>query len=330
MKIEKLAILHYQNIMEITDEQIQSIQDALPETEIIFVCGGMQEGAKPLAEIINDVDVLITWGMVTEGLEDFCKNAPSLKWIHLFTVGVDDFMASELADLDLQVTISTGVAGYAISDHVLALIYSFTRDIPKFMDLQRKKINGARAGINFVYDEVAYKTVGIIGLGSIGRMIAEKCKRADMRVVAADLIPDKNGLVDQWYPMSEMDTLLAESDFVVLTLPLTPETQHMIGKKEFKTMKESAYLINVARGGIVDTEAFVNAIRNNEIAGAGLDVLENENNLPEDHPIWTLPNVIFTPHVSALSPQYMGRAMQLAKESLIKYANDEEVPYRVK
>ncbi len=330
MKIDKLAILHYKNIMEITDEQVQSIQDVLPDTEIIYVCSEMKDGAKPLSQITDDVDVLITWGMVTEGLEDFCKNVPSLKWIHLFTVGVDDFMASEIAQLDLQVTISTGVAGYAISDHVMALIYAFTRDLPKFMELQRQRINGARAGINFVYNEVAYKSVGIIGLGSIGRMIAEKCKRAEMRVVAADLLPDENGLVDKWYPMSEMDTLLAESDFVVITVPLTPETQHMIGEKEFKTMKESAYLINVARGGIVDTEALINAIRNNEIAGAGLDVLENENNLPEDHPIWTLPNVVFTPHVSALSPQYMGRAIRLAKDNLIKYSNDEEVPYRVK
>ena len=330
MKINKLAILHYKNAMELPDEQIQNIRDVLPDTEIIVVYSTMKEGAKPLAEITDDVDVLITWGMVTDGLESFCKNAPSLKWIHLFTVGVDDFMDSEIADLDIQITISTGVAGYAISDHVMALIYAFTRDLPKFMELQRNKINGMKANLSFCYDEVAYKTVGIIGLGSIGRMIAEKCKRAEMRVIAADLVPDKNGLVDQWYPMREMNTLLKEADFVVITVPLTPETRHMIGEKEFKAMKETAYLINVARGGIVDTEAFINAIRNNEIAGAGLDVLENETNLPEDHPIWTLPNVIFTPHVSAMSPQYMGRAIRLAKANLIKYANDEEVPYRVK
>jgi phosphoglycerate dehydrogenase-like enzyme len=327
MKINKIAILHYKNATPLTEEHVKSIQQLFPETEINVVVSTLEEGARPLFEMNQDIDVLVTWGLVTPGLEKFCAEAPNLKWMHLFTAGVDAIMASEIGKMDIAITTSRGVAGYAISDHVLAFIYAFTREIPLFMDLKQKKIHGGPQGLK--YDEIAYKTVGIVGLGSIGGMIAEKCKRVDMKVISTDIFPDKNGLTDEWYPISEIDKLLHTADFVVITVPLTDDTRHMIGEKELKMMKKDAYLINVARGEIVDTDALVRAIQQNEIAGAGLDVLENENNMLPDNPIWELPNVIYTPHVAALSPHYMDRAIKLTINNLMQYSHDEELINRV-
>lgn len=147
-----------------------------------------------------------------------------------------------------------------------------------------------------------------------------------MRVVATKRQPVEYPYVDCLYRPEELNILLAESDFVVVIVPLTPETKNIIGEKELQIMKNTAVLINIARGGVVNEEALVNALRKGEIAGAGLDAFDQEP-LSEDNPLWGMENVIITPHMSAISPVYMIRAMHVFCQNLDRFIKDEDLFY---
>jgi phosphoglycerate dehydrogenase-like enzyme len=149
-----------------------------------------------------------------------------------------------------------------------------------------------------------------------------------MRVLGAKRQPIESEWLDACYPISELDELLKQSDFVVLCLPLTSESAKLIGRHEFSVMKKNACLINIARGGVVDQAALVEALSGGQIAGAGLDVFDPEP-LPSDSPLWQLPNVIITPHTGAQSPQYMDRAIEVAAENIRRYLNDEPLQFEV-
>jgi phosphoglycerate dehydrogenase-like enzyme len=176
-------------------------------------------------------------------------------------------------------------------------------------------------------DESFNKTIGIIGLGSIGMDIAEKCKKLGMRVVGLKRNPVESEWIDQCYSNNGLEKLLNESDFVVIATPLTTDTIKMIGEKELKCMKKTAVLINIARGGIVDEEALQRALEEKVIAGAGLDVTDPEP-LPQDSPLWDMPNVIITPHIAAHSPYYMDRA-EVIKRNMERFTKDQELLYEV-
>lgn len=169
--------------------------------------------------------------------------------------------------------------------------------------------------------------MGIVGLGSIGREVARLAKAFGMRVIAtrrsAKLI-SRARYVDILLPREHQIELLSDSDFVVLTLPLTPETRRLIGEKELRAMKSTAYLINVARGGIVDEEALIHALNARWIAGAGLDVFATEP-LPADSRLWELPNVIFTPHIGGATEDYVLRATKVFHENLRRYLNGKKL-----
>jgi phosphoglycerate dehydrogenase-like enzyme len=181
-------------------------------------------------------------------------------------------------------------------------------------------------GIGDYCDEIFEKTVGIVGLGKIGSYVAKKCKQVEMRVIGVDLFPVKNEWVDHCYSTKELDKLLAESDFVVLNVALTRETEKMIDEKALRLMKKSAILLNVARGGVVDEAALISALKDGTIAGAGLDVFADEP-LPKDSPLWDLENVIITPHVSARSPYYMDRTTEVIIDNLKKFESGEPLLY---
>jgi phosphoglycerate dehydrogenase-like enzyme len=165
------------------------------------------------------------------------------------------------------------------------------------------------------------KTVGIVGLGHIGREVARLCQAFGMKVIAPRRSAKKAGrarYVDRLLPAGQMPVLLAESDFVVICVPLTQETRKLIGEKEFKAMKPTAYIINIARGGIIDEEALVRALEEKRISGAGLDVTVPEP-LPPESPLWDFDNVILSPHVSGGMDEYMERATDLFCENLGRY-----------
>jgi phosphoglycerate dehydrogenase-like enzyme len=170
--------------------------------------------------------------------------------------------------------------------------------------------------------EINGKTLAIVGLGAIGQEIARKAKAMDMTVIAARREMKQEPFVDRLYQSEQLLEMLAEADFVVVTLPITDQTKDLIGRKHFEAMKPTAYFINVSRGGVVQENELIRALQEKQIAGAGLDVVAIEP-LPEDSPLWDMPNVIITPHLSAISPVYLDRAIQLFANNLALYVQNK-------
>ncbi len=166
-------------------------------------------------------------------------------------------------------------------------------------------------------------SLGLVGLGHIGSEIARRCASFGMRVTAVDPAQTEptEGVAALW-PVERLDDLLAESDFVVIAAPHTPQTERLFGRRQFQTMKRDAVLINIGRGAIVVLDDLVAALRSGEIAGAGLDVFETEP-LPEDHPLWTFENVILTPHVAGQSPRIAERHLGVLLENLGRFVHGE-------
>jgi len=177
----------------------------------------------------------------------------------------------------------------------------------------------SRASVEQI-EELSGKTVGIVGLGRIGTELARKAKCLGMRVIATkrDASQRTSTCVDQLVDPADLNQLLTESDFVVLSLPLTEETEGMMGETQFKGMKRTAYLVNVSRGKIVQEDKLVEALKKGWIAGAGLDTFENEP-LPNGSELWSLRNVIITPHVAGLTPFYMERLTSIFCENLDRF-----------
>jgi phosphoglycerate dehydrogenase-like enzyme len=213
------------------------------------------------------------------------------------------------------------------------MLLSLGLHLPDLMSLQKKGEWPRDRWERFTPQELRTSTVGIVGYGSIGRQIARllqgfgstvlATKRDVMHPEDSGFTPEGQGdvpgeLVHRLYPPQAMQSMLKECDFVILTLPLTRDTRHMIGAAELAVMKPTAYLVDISRGSVIDQNALVAALREQRIAGAALDVFEQEP-LPPEHPLWKLPNVIITPHLAGSSPHYDRRAADLFTENLTRY-----------
>lgn len=324
MKPKRIAILNTNRVISVLPKHMDILRRTAPDCEFLLA-----EKAADLPALAAGADALILWPSVGPDLISYIRNTPSLRWLHLFTSGVDRLINSEAGKIPgYRITSTKGIHGYPISDHVLALIYAFLRQLHAAAHYQQKRSWSSNI-LSGNCREISGLTVGIIGVGNIGLELARKCKLLDMTVLGAKRQPITNQWLDKCYPVSKLSDLLAASDFVVLCLPLTEESRHLIGREQLRIMKSSAILINIARGGIVDQEALIEALEHGTIAGAGLDVTDPEP-LPENNPLWGMPNVIITPHISAQSPQYMDRAIHVIAENLRRFLADEplldEVP----
>ena len=272
---------------------------------------------------LREAEVIFGW------IHQFPKNllarTERLKWIQVLTAGVDR-LPEEILKSGTRVANASGLHGAAMGEVVLELMLMFVKDAAACMRMkQEREWRRYRPAI------LRGQTVGILGLGAVGKEIARLCKAFGMKVVgirrsggAATPLPE----VDRIYSREQLPELLAESDFVVLALPLTKETGGMIGEKELRGMKPTACLINVARGAIVDEVALIRALEEKWIAGAGLDVFTREP-LPPESPLYALPNVIFSPHISGDIPDYESRATDVFCENLRRYLADEPFLHEV-
>ena len=206
-----------------------------------------------------------------------------------------------------------------MAEHVLAIMLSFTRQLEFFFNNQKSKL-WQRTKL----DELYGKTIGIVGRGRIGREVAKRARGLGMQGHANKRTLTKELFVDQLFDQEQLTEMLAEADFVVVTLPLTDETRNLFNLELFKKMKKSAYFINISRGAIVNEADIVIALQEGIIQGAALDVFETEP-LPDTSPLWEQPNLIITPHISSLSPQYLDRAIKLFCENLKNYLSNSEL-----
>ncbi|MDP3879357.1 MAG: D-2-hydroxyacid dehydrogenase [Dehalococcoidales bacterium] len=253
---------------------------------------------------------------------DIFSQTPKLRWVQYIGAGVDSAAARSLLDTEYIVTNSRGTQNIPISEYVMAVMLMFVKMSPRcFANKQARRWQK----IDFL--ELHGKTLGIVGLGSIGNEIIRLARAFSMRIVATrkSAVKKESSVmgVDTLYPPQDLLEMLGECDFVVMTVALTDETKKMIGERELKAMKPTGVLINVARGGVVDQAMLIRALKEGWIGGAGLDVFEKEPLVPESE-LWELPNVIISPHVSARSEMRNVRLTDLFCENLKRYANGQQ------
>ncbi|OGO53018.1 MAG: hypothetical protein A2148_00795 [Chloroflexi bacterium RBG_16_68_14] len=280
---------------------------------------------RELGEAMAQAEVLFGfWGAALVELyptpDAVRRQAPRLRWIQLTSAGMDRAARSGLLASDLMVTSASGLHATPIGEYVLCLMLMFCKGAPRFLRAQDR-----HQWLRFMPQEMYGKTVGVVGLGHIGEEVARLAKAFGCRVLAtrrSATFRKTNELVDELLPPSDLPYLLAESDFVVLAVPLTSETRHLISEAELRAMKPTSVLINIARGAVVDEAALVRALKEGWIAGAGLDVFEQEP-LPPESELWALENVVLSPHISGGTEIYNQRAVTIFCENLRRYLAGE-------
>lgn len=270
-----------------------------------------------IEEDIRDAEIVVAWSIRPEQF----KASTKLRWIHSPAAAVHQLMFPELINSDVILTNAREVHGPVVAEHVIALIFALAKKIPEAVRLQQKHLWGQER----VWStrprprEVAGATLGLVGLGNIGREVAKRASALGMRVIAVRENPkkEKPDSVAQVYGPGDLETLL-KSDYVVLAVPITGSTQKMINSERLSRMKPDACVINVGRGPLIDEVALTDALRNYRIGGAALDVFEQEP-LPVTSPLWDLENLLITPHTAGLTEKLWERHYQLFSENLRRY-----------
>jgi len=294
---QPLNRLHIQQICEVSDRIM--VELATEEKNIL--------------DAVEDAEIILGWFN-----REMFLASKKLKWIHVGSAGVDRLLFPEFVNSQVILTNSSGIHRIPMSEMAVAMMLMFAKKLHKFMRFQ---LEGRWTQI--VPDELAGKTIGVLGLGNVGMETAWKAKCLDMNILALKRESIRRPVyVDEILGPEDLNYLLRESDYLVITMPLTRETHHMIGEGELKIMKPSAYIINVGRGAVIDNAALLKALKEGWIAGAGLDVLEEEP-LPEDSEFWRLENVVITPHISGATPYYEDRVVKIFCENLSRYLNDK-------
>jgi len=242
------------------------------------------------------------------------KNCTNLKWVQILSAGIDKLPFEIIGDEKIIITNARGIHYIPMSEYTIAVLLQIAR---KSNDIYLNQLN-KKWDRTIRLSEINGATLGIVGLGSIGQGIAQAAKAFDMKVIGLNRDGREVEHVDKVYKQSQLKDLLAESDYVVVIVPLTDGTYHLIGEEELKAMKKTAYIINIARGDVIDEKALIDVLKNKEIAGAVLDVFTQEP-LPSESPLWTLENCIITPHMSGRSPKYMQRVLEIFKFNMDLY-----------
>jgi D-2-hydroxyacid dehydrogenase (NADP+) len=268
-------------------------------------------------EEIVDAEIVIAWSIRPEQI----AAAKKLRWIHSPASAIHQLIFPELVNSDIILTNAREVHGPVVAEHVIALIFALAKKIPGSVRLQEKHVWGQQ----ILWDElprvreVAGATVGLIGLGSIGRAVAKSAKALGMRVIAVREHPEKGSEgADAVFAPPHIDELFRQADYVVLAAPVTDGTKAIANAERLALMKLDACLINVGRGPLVDETALSTALREKKIGGAALDVFPKEP-LAADSPLWDVPNLLITPHTAALTDKLWERHYALFSENLRRY-----------
>ena len=257
--------------------------------------------------------------LVISGLwhDELLDRAPRLRYIQSIGAGTDQFPREALARRGIRLASARGVNARAVAEHAMALILALSRLLPEARDNQARRVwRGMIGDLARREDELGGKTLLIVGLGDIGGRLARLAKAFDMRVIGLRRDPAAGaGAADAVHPMAALGSLLPEADFVALTCPLTPETEKLIDAEALARMKQSAYLVNIARGRVVDEPALIEALSARRIAGAALDVTVEEP-LPPASPLWGMEHVLITPHTAGETRRYEDNVIEILRENL--------------
>lgn len=288
--------------------QLAQIKTLAPDMQVLVTT----DRAK-IEAALDDIEIA-----VASFPRDLFPRARRLRWYQQWGAGADWLMrAPEVAKLDFILTNASGVHAIPISEHILAFMLAFARSLNHSMRAQERH-EWLRLSRQEIF-ELAGRTLLLVGVGAIGERTAQICSALGMRVLGVRRDPSVGAPgVEAMFGVDGLPDLLPQADFVVLTVPLTQETKGMIGERELRAMKPTAYIINIGRGGTIQEKALIRALEEGWIAGAGLDVFETEP-LPADSPLWKLENVIITAHYSGRTPHYQERGMAIFLDNLRRY-----------
>jgi phosphoglycerate dehydrogenase-like enzyme len=301
------------------DDHLDRVRAISPRLKVTYHPYIVQETPVGIEEYLGDVEVLLTYHA---GFE--MEAAPRLRWVQLAGDGVDYLHGRPIIRSDVTIT-NARVFAAPITEYVIASMVMFSRLLPKALrEFGAERRWPRDHWSEYAGTELAGKTLAIVGHGSIGRQLARVAQAMDMTVIATRRSITEptceNGV--EVFPPGALHEVLARGDFVVICLPLTPETEGSIGEPELRLMKPTAYLVAVGRGRVIDESALLRCLREGWIAGAGLDVFA-QRPLPTDSPFFDLPNVIMTPHMSGISAEYYERMTTLFCDNLGRYLAGE-------
>ncbi|NOX56169.1 MAG: D-2-hydroxyacid dehydrogenase [Planctomycetes bacterium] len=316
----------------IETDRLQKVREAAGEMMVV----NAQDQTEALREIV-DADAF--YGRITPEL---LAAARQLRWVQAPTASLEHYLFDELIHHPCLLSNMRGLYSDVIADHVMGMVLCFARNLHLYVRQQMQAVwapiggDDDRVAVSFQVGQshvtetdrrhlhLADCTMGVVGAGHIGSEVCRRAAAFGMSVLAVDPVcREVPGVVREVWTTRHLPELLERSDFVVITAPHTPETEKMFRREQFQQMKNSAYLINVGRGVIVDLADLTVALQEGEIAGAGLDVLETEP-LPPDHPLWRMDNVIITPHVASASPRIAERHLRALCRNIRRFASGEE------
>jgi phosphoglycerate dehydrogenase-like enzyme len=317
--------------LPISEELIGRLQAISPRLHIRQIRASKAEEISP--EVWLTVEVLYTARVLPPP-----ELAPNLRWIQFHFAGIDHAReAPILRKPGVIATTMSGASASQVAEYVLMMLLAFGHRLPDLMDHQRRGVWPKDRWERFSPQELRASTVGIVGYGSIGRQVARLLHPFGAKVLASKLdarhpedrgyfvegLGDASGdLVHRLYPAEALRSMARECDFLVVCVPLTPKTQGSINAEIFEAMKPTACLIDISRGGVVNHADLIAALKERRLAGAALDVFPEEP-LPPDSPLWKMPNVIVTPHISGNTPFYDQRAVELFAANLRRYLSGE-------
>jgi phosphoglycerate dehydrogenase-like enzyme len=307
------------------DDIIRAIEAVAPRIKVVTFpqiasLRPMESGVKEeILRGLAPVEVMLVQANTTR---EYYDAAPGLKWVQVIAAGVERMADDGLLKRGFQVTNIKGLSAPAIAEWVLGTMVMLEKGLHTSLRDQVEH----RWGRHFV-GELSGKTVGVVGMGAIGRETARRAQVFGMRVVATRRTAGPGASdpdCDELLSHAALDRLLEQSDYVVLSVPLTPETHHLIGEAQFKKMKPTAKIVNVARGPVIDQQALIKALKEGRIGGAALDVTDPEP-LPPESELWDIPSVIITPHISGSIDNYVGRANEVFTDNLRRYLAGEQL-----
>ena len=308
-----VAAHHYFDIWSVPEWFAGRLQKDFPQVNVVDSASDAETNRQ-----ISDADAVIAWRLTPEA----ARAAQKLRWLHSTSAAVNQLLYPEIVDGDVLLTNGSEVHGAAVAEHILALLLALAKKLPEAARFQQKHFWAQQE----LYrepprpKEIAGAVLGLIGLGHIGSETARRALALGMRVIGLREHPERGGPegVEKVFGPGDLQALLSESDFVVLTAPVTLKTRNLMTAERIGQMKPDARLINVGRGQLIDETALIQALRERRIAGAALDVFVEEP-LPPDSPLWDIEHVLITPHVAINSEKQWERQYALVAENLRRY-----------
>jgi D-2-hydroxyacid dehydrogenase (NADP+) len=307
---------------QIPAEGVDVLRKRFPHIQFIYATTPEQR-----AEGLREADAAYTWILNADEL----KSAQKLRWVHSSAVAVETLCLRELFARSVLVSNTRGVQAIPIAEHVMAVLLALAKQLPFVLENQARS---RWAQNEMVGDRLPWllngRTLGLIGVGTIGAEVAKRAQAFGMRVIAMRRRPAYGviGHVEQIYGLADLAEFLAQCHALVIAAPLTPETEGLMGAAQFAQLPKGAVVINVGRAKIIDTEALIASLRNAHLGGASLDVFPQEP-LPPDHPLWTTPNVILTPHTSGFRRGHWDEVIELFGDNIERWVKGEALKYRI-